>query len=395
MTALALAKQAKDIGLSLTQSNANSPQTLQLLYDATIRVGNALAAMGGSRSQDALEEYNAAIGIAQKLVASSDSDAGADDLITAHLRIGDTHTALRQYDEALKEYRSALSLAEGGLAKHPESFNLLRNQGKTFFRIAELFRARGSFDDARVFYQKAVAVQRALVSRNAQEAAASQIAPDPTLKSNLAATYTRWGLLEKTAGDLNVALVKFEQGIALDEELVKSEPGNPQWLGFLTPNYLFIAQILEQLNRPEDALVYYQKLFDTRRRLMLREPGRPRPPTEFAQAAKLLGDRSTGLARIDAYRAAVQTWDQLIDDPKLANLAADQFDVVLGFAHAFDAIKDWPDAQTAYRVAMKIASYNFVKNPEDTFWRDKAEAAQRASVVAGEATETAPVDPPH
>jgi tetratricopeptide (TPR) repeat protein/energy-coupling factor transporter ATP-binding protein EcfA2 len=395
VTALALAKQAKDIGLSLTQSNANSPQTLQLLYDATIRVGNALAALGGTHSQDALEEYNAAIGIAEKLVASSDSDAGADDLINAHLRIGDTHTALRQYDEALTEYRSALSLAEGGLAKHPESFNLLRNQGKTFFRIAELFRTRGSFDDARVFYQKAVAVQRALVSRNAQEAVASQRASDPTLKSNLAATYTHWGLLEKTAGDLNVALAKFQQGIALDEELVKSEPGNPQWLGFLTPNYLYIAQILEQLNRPEDALVYYQELFDARRRLVLREPGRPRPQTEFAEAAKLLGDRATGLARIDAYRAAVRTWNQLIDDPKLANLAADQFAAVLGFAHAFDAMTDWPDAQTAYRVAMKIAAYNFVKNPEDTSWRDKAEAAQRASVAAGEATETAPADPPH
>jgi tetratricopeptide (TPR) repeat protein len=384
--ALALAKQAKEVALLLTQSNANSPQTLQLLYDATIRVGNALTALEGTHSQDALEEYKAAIGVAEKLAASSDSDAGADDLINAHLKIGDTHTALRQYAEALAEYRSALSIAEGGLAKQPESFNLLRNQGKAFYRIAELFREQGSLNDARLFYQKAAAVQEALASQNAS---------DPTLKSNLAATYTHWGLLEKTAGDLNVALTKFREAIALNEELVRSEPGNPQWLGFLTPNYLYVAQILEKLNRPEEALAYYQKLFEARRTLALRGPGSLKAQRDFAEAAKLLGDRATGLARIDAYRAAVQTWGQLIDVPKLANLAADQFDVVLGFAHAFEAMKDWPDAQAAYRVAMKIAAFNSVKDPGETSWRDKAEAAERAATQAGMADEAPPADAPH
>ena len=38
---------------------------------------------------------------------------------------------------------------------------------------------------------------------------------------------------------------------------------------------------------------------------------------------------------------------------------------------------------TAYRAAMKIASRNYVKDPSATSWRDKAEDAERASVVAG------------
>ena len=61
----------------------------------------------------------------------------------------------------------------------------------------------------------------------------------------------------------------------------------------------------------------------------------------------------------------------------------------------FDAQRDWPDAQTAYRAAMKIAVLNFVKNPANTSWRDKAEIAERASVEAGKAAETAPADTPH
>jgi hypothetical protein len=43
---------------------------------------------------------------------------------------------------------------------------------------------------------------------------------------------------------------------------------------------------------------------------------------------------------------------------------------------------------------MNIAMLNFVKNPEETSWRDKAEAAERALVEAQVAAETSPADAP-
>src|SRR6202020_2646393 len=116
--------------------------------------------------------------------------------------------------------------------------------------------------------------------------------------------------------------------------------------------------------------------------------GGSKPQKDLAEAAKLLGDRSTGLAQIEAYREAVRSWNRLVEDPRNANAAADQYDVVLGFARTFDAKKDWPDAQSAYRVAMKIAVLNYVKDPSATSWRDKAEETERASVVAGKAADT-------
>ena len=185
------------------------------------------------------------------------------------------------------------------------------------------------------------------------------------------------------------------QGVALDEELTKNEPGNPQWQEFLTPNYLYLAQTLEGLKRPDEALTYYRKLNDARRTLAYRAPGRSKPQKDLAEAARLLGDRSTGLAQIEAYREAVRSWNRLVEDPRNADAAADQYDAVLGFARVFDAKKDWPDAQSAYRVAMKIAVLNYVKDPSATSWRDKAEEAERASVVAGKAAETTAADTPH
>ena len=395
---LAAAQRAKAVGQSLTQSNSSAKDGMQLLFDASIRVGNALIASGRAHTQDALKEYNDAVGIAQKIVSVSGDEGGDDDVIDARMKIGDVYkdNELKQFSEARSEYQSGLATCLAALAKHQQSFNLLRAKGKAFYRIAELLRTEktaGTSEEARTFYRDASEVQNGLVSRNAQEAVATQSEPDLSLKSNLAATYTHWGLLEQEAGNLELALDKLRQGVALDEELTRNEPGNAQWQEFLTPNYLYLAQTLEGLKRPDEALATYRKLNDARRTLAYRTPGRSKPQKDFAEAAKLLGDRSMGLAQIEAYREAVRMWNRLVENPGNADAAADQYDVVLGFARTFDAKKDWPDAQSAYRVAMKIAVLNYVKDPSATSWRDKAEEAERASVVAGRAAETTAADP--
>jgi tetratricopeptide (TPR) repeat protein/energy-coupling factor transporter ATP-binding protein EcfA2 len=399
---LALAKQAEDAAALLTELNPNAQESLQALYDAQIRIGNALSGLGGEHKADALKEYNAAIEVATKIDSLSGEDQGEDDVIDAHMKIGDVYKDrdLKQYSEARNEYQSGLAACLAALAKRPDSFILLRDKGKAFFRIAELLRTEktsGTFDEARAFYRQASEVQQALVTRNAQEALASQKAPDSSLKSNLAATYTNWGLLEKTDGDLKVALEKLQQGVALDEELAESEPGNPLWQGYVTPNYLPIAQILDQLNRPEEALAYYQKYYEATRTIAYRAhgPGRSKAMKDFAEAAKLLGDHSTGLARIEAYRSTIRIYGRMIDDPSVANVAAEQFELLSSFARGFDENNNWPDAQAAHRVAMKIAVFNYVKNPEEKDWRDKAEAAERALVQAQVKADTAPVGSPH
>jgi tetratricopeptide (TPR) repeat protein len=398
--ALALAGKAKEAAQSLTQSKPNEREPMQALYDASIRIGNALYDLGGTHKADALTEYNAAIGVATKIDSLSDDDQGEDDVIDAHMKIGDVYRDedLKQYAQARNEYQSGLASCLAALAKRPDSFILLRDKGKAFFRIAELLRTEktsGTFDEAGSFYKQASEVQQALVTRDAQEALAKQRAPDSSLKSNLAATYSNWGLLEKGAEHLELALEKLRQGVALDEKLAKDEPGNPQWQEFLTPNYRLLAETLEGLKRPDEALEYYRKFADATRMLAYRVPGRPKAQEKLAEAAKLLGDRSVGLAQIEAYREALRVWSRLVDDPNAQNVAADQFDLVSSFARGFDDTKDWPDAQTAHRVAMKIAVLNYVKNPEESSWRDKAEAAERALVQAQDKVDTAPVGSPH
>ena len=262
--ALALARQAKETATLLTQSNPNAAEPLQALYDAQIRIANALSAMGRSRYPEALQAYNQAVEIAGRLAAMDSGGRGTDDVIDSHVKIGDIYKDLNQFPQALAEYQSGLTTIEAALGKRPDSFDLLRNKAKADYRIAELMRMQGSLDEARAYYQKASEVQSALIARDAQDALAVQKAPDFTLKSNLAATYTHWGMLERKAGNLDLAVEKLKQGVAQDEELAKAEPDNPQWLDYVTPNYYFIAEILEQSGRPQDALIYGSSMMRNR-----------------------------------------------------------------------------------------------------------------------------------
>ena len=50
--ALALARKAKEAALSLTRTNPNAQEPQQALYDASIRVGNALSGLGTAHYQD-------------------------------------------------------------------------------------------------------------------------------------------------------------------------------------------------------------------------------------------------------------------------------------------------------------------------------------------------------
>ncbi len=202
--ALALALKAKGAALSLTRTNPDAQEPQQALYDASIRVGNALSGLGTAHYQDALQEYTGAIGVARTIASLGGDDRGDDDVIDAHMKIGDIYRDKdNQFSEARKEYQVGLATCLAALTKHPDSFNLLRDKGKAFFRIAELLRTEkteGTLDEARAFYRQASEVQDALITRNAKEALASPKTLDLTLKSNLAATDTHWGMLEKEAG---------------------------------------------------------------------------------------------------------------------------------------------------------------------------------------------------
>jgi tetratricopeptide (TPR) repeat protein len=367
--------------------------------------------------QDAFDNYKEAVRHAQKIVSLRDDEKGEDDLIDAHMKVGDIHHIRGLYADAVAEYDTGLSTCDAAIGKFP---GLLRDRGKAYHRIAETQRAQKSFAEAGTAYQLALDIQKTLVLQDPK---------DLSLKSNLAGTHMNWGALEKDAGaaagkearkalvagdltlalksfkevegHLDLALKNFQQGVAIDEELVKKDLGNPVWLDFLAPAYRSIADAIEESGRSKErlmksalakeALNYFQKYFETTRDIVFRGGRSPESREKVAEAAKLVGDRSEGLDQIIAYRSAVQNWKRMLETAP--SPAAKHFDDVLRLAKAFDDANDWADAQNAYGVAVQIARQNFAKDPSDTSWRDKAEAVARASAEAVGAAVNTPTRP--
>ena len=232
------------------------------------RVGNALAALGFAHYSDALGEYEAAEAVGKKITSLGNDETGESDLIDVNLKIGDLFSVERKYSEARERYLAALAAADAAISKHNNNVNLLGDKARVLFRVGDLLRREKVFEEARTAFGAAAEVQQSLILQDPQNF---------SLKSNLAATYARWGTLERDAGNLDIALAKLEQAAALDQELISTQPGNPRLEDYVAPVYASIAEILSQLNRPNDALQYFQQYFKARERWLSQVRAQPGP----------------------------------------------------------------------------------------------------------------------
>ena len=125
-----------------------------------------------------------------------------------------------------------------------------------------------------------------------------------------------------------------------------------------------------------------QRLLDIRNRLAARDPANLRQQLEYVAAAKAYGDRAVGPAQIQAYREAIRTWDRIAELPNSESSLAPHYDDLIGFARAFEASKDWSDAQLAYGVAKRMAGVNLASDPSIAGWREKADQAGKGAEAA-------------
>ena len=389
--ALDLATTARDVAereasLNSTDTAPHALHSQRLLYETTIRAGNALAAKTIVRFDDALTKYQAAVAIAEKIVSMGDDEPAQAALIDAHFKIGDISKFRNHYPDAVKEYRVGLGVCDAALKKFPDHPDLRRIRGNAFYRIAETLRSEGSLDEARDAYQSAQDLQEPLVRDR----------PDSfDLKSNLAATYSHRGLLEKAAGNLDLARSNYEKAVALYDDLIRIDPTNPQWESYAVPNYTVLADILQALNQPKEAFVFHQKAFDASRGLAIRALGNSDLLEKLAMAGKTLGDHANGLPRIEAYRTSTLTLRRLFETTNGATVATNHVDEVLDFAHAFDAANDWPDAETAFNLAERMFRGKLAAEPSNAAWKDKAEdAAKDAAAEEAKADRAQPPPPP-
>jgi tetratricopeptide (TPR) repeat protein/energy-coupling factor transporter ATP-binding protein EcfA2 len=372
---LELATEAKSIAERLALLNPQNREYQQKLFDATIRQGDALVAQ--LKLAAALSQYLSALTVAEKISSFGDGETGLGAVVDAHLKIGDIYSLQNHQPAAIKEYRAALAVTEAT----PSQLDLQRYRATALYRIAYTLQAEGASDEVRQAYEQTIQLQELLVRQNPT---------DEILQSNLATTYSRLGLLERKAGNLELARVQYEKAVAISDKLIEIDRDNSSWETFAIPQYNSLAEILEALNKPKEALVYYQKAFDASRALSLQSPTRPELLEQLAAAGKALGDHSSGLARLEAYRTSTLALNRLFSMTHEAARAAKYADDVLAYARGFETVADWPDAEIAYGLAEKMAQTRLADDPSDETWTQKANEASRGAQAVARALVSPP-----
>jgi tetratricopeptide (TPR) repeat protein len=113
----------------------------------------------------------------------------------------------------------------------------------------------------------------------------------------------------QAAGDGDNAVAKLKEAVAIEDSIDDlSQPPYP-----VIPANELLGNLLLELNRPGDAVTYFQKALS-------RTPNRPKVILGLAHAAQLLGDNETAGKRYEEFLAIWKTADP--DRPELAQARA-------------------------------------------------------------------------
>jgi YD repeat-containing protein len=372
--ALRLAQEAENSARSFVAGRPNDAHIHQQIYDAAVRAGAAFTAGRPAGLDSATKEFQSALAEAETLNQIRPDESSKNDLVDADMKLGDLERDRHNVSAALGEYQAGLSACEAALRDAPDSALLRRDRAKAHYRVADLFLSEKRFDEAEREFALAETDQKALIESNPT---------DLSLKSNLAATYARWGLVDRDRNDLDGALSNLKSAVALQETLVANNPGDLSWKEFLAPNYAAIADILERQKLLDQSLLYLKKAFETRVDFAKPSARNLRFMMDFAASAKRVGDSSAGSTRLSAYQQAAQIWELLALGPAAGD-AAGHYDDVAKFAEAFEGEQDWQGALKIWTMAQTLAQLNLKASPSDDRWRQAAEtSAKHAADAAG------------
>ena len=387
--ALKLAREAKQISQHLVEAAPKDAAALQANYESLSRVGDALM-IPPFRNEDvdvAFQEYSDALKSALALAKLDSSERPNDDAVKIHLKLGDTYRKRNPSspEQALRQYSKALEIGEDMVASHPSDKDALRDRANAFYRSGLVFVDTGSWDRAYDAFNHARLDQEALVER---------FSDDETLKSNLAATYTKLADLWVTKNALIEAVAAYDRGVALQEKIIANDPLAPRYHIWLDPDYGKLVNVLDRLNLTKEARAARRKTYDNLRELAQIDPSKAQWQATYARAAKGMGDHSKGEYQLSLYREALGAWTKLRQLPTWQDLPLGSYYDYIQMAGAFAASPDWTCAKTAYEEAAKAAEVNLASAPNDLDWRNKADAAAAGAAKAAQALSGQPADAP-
>ncbi len=339
LSAAAVARFQRVLEIAELRAGASDTSDVQVRVDLTsahANLGEALLLRG--ELADAEQHFDAALTFARSLLAAAGPQARRSILLVAD-GCGRLWRERRDWTSALALYEECLSMVESDLAVRPDDRRLLLDYATLLRWSAEARSGLGDSTHAAADYDASLDILRALASDGEDEAGqqlqavlteagqldlhqgdlataseraaeaielllASDPGADPSQLGQLSTAFDLQGRIMKRTGDLETASALFRQAIALDRDMLETDPANRFARRRLLLSSLHLAQTELSLGHGASAT---------------------RNAASVLDLARSLADPPTVLGRLDLARALELVLHLAIlrrdDDPTLPDLA--------------------------------------------------------------------------
>jgi tetratricopeptide (TPR) repeat protein len=204
----------------LAEANSNGAQAQRDLSLSRIQLGDLYLRRGAPGDQErALEIFEAALGILALLVKASPNDAQAQrDLSLSRGKLGDLYLrrgASGDGERALESYEAALAIDERLAKVSPNDAQAQRDLSVSHGKLGDFHFGAGDRERARESYEAALAIRERLVE-------ASPI--DAQARRDLSVTLERLARLLAAEGEMPLALARTGQALAGHQEIFDAAP---------------------------------------------------------------------------------------------------------------------------------------------------------------------------
>ena len=349
------AKNARDLVQPFYAANPNDPKVLELLYNSTWRMGDAIADrdLEPATMEQALALYMEAENFARRLVElQPDNPRAQRNIAFVQQKIGDTSQGRDKWDEAFTTYNDSLTILQKVVDSDPDNREWKRDLANTLSRLGQVLTGKSNFDRAMEYFNAALKIRKELADDDKN---------DDVMQSNLATSYREIGRLYAKRDKFDAAMEAYRTAIGIRDNLLSKDPSNAAWQVSLAPLYTELGAIYKQKRDLKMALEQYQKAYALRRQIALRDTSIAARQRAYANTGMTISGLLLQLnldleEAVTLYRAAIETLDDF--RPRYDQ---DVFQCYIGIG---DVQRERADAEAAlieYRRAAGIAEETLTK----------------------------------
>jgi tetratricopeptide (TPR) repeat protein len=328
-------------------------------------------ALERGRLEEAYALYKDVLADAERRAASDPSNAGWQrDLAGAYQKLGEVAVIAGKLDDARSWFDKAVAVRKT-LAAATDASALQRDVAASYEKLADVVMTAGKLDDARIWFEKALMVRRRFA------------AADPSntgWQRDLSTSYERLGVVALTAGKLDDARTWFDKALAVRETLANGDPSNARFQRELSVSYENLGDVAAvTAGKLDEARIWFEKALVIGQTLAAADPSNAGRQRDLSVHYSRLGDVTVSAGKLEEARvwfekAVAVTKTLAAEDPSNTGWQSDlsvgyqRLGDVANIAGKLDDARDWFEQVLAVRTTLAAA------DPSNVIWKNNLAA---------------------